>query len=53
MINHIIIECSKLAQKEYKTRHDWVSKVIYEELFTKITFDHTKKWCIHNPESVP
>ena len=24
-INHIISECSKLAQKEYKTRHDWVS----------------------------
>ena len=25
-INHIISECSKLAQKEYKTRHDWVDK---------------------------
>ena len=23
-INHIIIECSKLAQKEYKTWHDWL-----------------------------
>ena len=22
--NNIISECSKLAQKEYKTRHDWV-----------------------------
>ena len=28
MINHIISECSKLTQKEYKTRHDWVGKVI-------------------------
>ena len=27
-INHIISKCSKLAQKEYKTRHDWVGKVI-------------------------
>ena len=27
MINHIISECSKLAQKEYKTRHDWVGKM--------------------------
>ena len=26
---HIISECSKLAQKEYKTRHDWVDKVIH------------------------
>ena len=28
-MNHIISECSKLAQKEYKTRHDWVGKVIH------------------------
>ena len=30
-INHIISECSKLAQKEYKTRHDNVGKVIHWE----------------------
>ena len=28
-IDHIISECSKLAQKEYKTRHDWAGKVIH------------------------
>ena len=28
-INHIISECSKLAQKEYKTRHNRVGKVIH------------------------
>ena len=28
-INHIISECSKLAQKEYKTRHNLVGKVIH------------------------
>ena len=28
MINHIINECFKLAQKEYKTIHDLVGKVI-------------------------
>ena len=28
-INHIINECSKLAQKEYKARHNWVGKVIH------------------------
>ena len=28
-INLIISECSKLAQKEYKARHDWVSKIIH------------------------
>ena len=31
-INPIISECSKLAQKEYKTRHDWVGKVIHREM---------------------
>ena len=28
-INHIISECSKLALKEYKTRHDWVGNMIH------------------------
>ena len=23
-VNHIISKCSKLAQKEYKTRHNWI-----------------------------
>ena len=32
MVNDIISECSKLAQKEYKTKHDWVEKVINWEL---------------------
>ena len=34
-INHIISECCKLAQKEYKTRHDWVGKVIHWEMCKK------------------
>ena len=51
-INHIISECSKLAQKEYKTRHEWVGKVIYEEMFKKFKFDHTNKWYIHKPAVV-
>ena len=25
MVNHLISECSKLAQKKYKTRHDWMT----------------------------
>ena len=31
-INHIIRDCSKLSQKEYKTRQDWMGKVIHREL---------------------
>ena len=51
-INHIISKCSKLTQKEYKTRHDWVGKVIHRELCKKFKFDHTNKWYMHNPTFV-
>ena len=51
-INHIISECSKLAQKEYKARYDWVGKVIHWEMCKKFKFDHTNKWYIHNPAPV-
>ena len=47
-INHIISECSKLALKEYKSRHDWVGKVIHWEMCKKFEFDHTNKWYMHN-----
>ena len=51
-INHIISESSKLAQKEYKARHDWVGKVIHWEMCRKFQFDHTNKWYMHNPAPV-
>ena len=51
-INHIISECSKLAQREYKARHDWVGKVIHWEICKKCKFDHTNKWYMHNPAAV-
>ena len=51
-INHIISECSKLAQKEYKIRHDWVVKVIHWKLCKKLKFDHMNKWYMHDLESV-
>ena len=48
-INHIISECSKLAQKEYKARHDWV---IHWKMFKESKFDHTNQWYMHNPAPV-
>ena len=51
-INHIISECSKLVQKEYKARHDWVGKVIYWEMCKKFKFDHASKWYMHNSAPV-
>ena len=51
-INHIISESSKLAQKEYKARHNWVGKVVLWEMGRKFQFDHTNKWYMHNPAPV-
>ena len=49
-INHIISECSKLAQKEYTARLDWMANVIHWEKCKK--FDHANKWYRHNPAPV-
>ena len=51
MVNHIS-RCSKLVQKEYKSRHDWVGKVIHREFCKRWKPDHTTKWYIHKMESV-
>ena len=51
-INHILNRCSKLEQKEYKTGHGEVGKVINWELCKGLDFDHTNKWYIKKSESV-
>ena len=51
-INHIISECCKLAQKEYKTKHNWVGKMIHWKMCKKFQFDHTNKWYMQNPSSI-
>ena len=45
-------ECSNLAQKEYKTRRDWVGKLIHWKLCKKSKFDYINKWYMHISESV-
>ena len=52
-INHIMSEYSKLAQKDYKTRHDLARKVIHWELCKKFNIDHANKGYTHNSESIP
>ena len=34
-VNHVLSECSKLAQKEYKRRHDWFGTKIQWEIYGK------------------
>ena len=35
-----------------KISTEWVGKVIHKELSMKLKFNFTKKWYVHNPESV-
>ena len=50
-INHPISNCIKLTQKEYKTRHDLIWKVIHWELCKILKFDQKNKRYMHNLES--
>ena len=50
-INHIVSECPKLAQKEYKRRHDWVGKKIHWEVCKEEGFVVNEKWYEHVPAS--
>ena len=45
-------DSNKLAQKEYKTNHDWVGKVVYCEFYKRLKFYHAEKWYIYKAESV-
>ena len=51
-IKHILSECSKLTQREYKARHDWVGKVIHWKMCKNFKFDHFNKWYMHNSTPV-
>ena len=51
-INHVIIQCSKLAQKENKRRHDSAGKEIHWKLCRRFKVDHMNKGYMHNKESV-
>ena len=51
-VSHIVSGCSKLAQKEYKKRHDNVARAIHWDLSGKCEFHRNDKWYNHVPESV-
>ena len=52
IVNYIISWCSKPAEKKFKSKHDWVGKVIMWELCITLRFDQAEKWYMHKPESV-
>ena len=45
-------EYSNLEYKEYKTRHDWVGKMIHWELCNRLKFFYDIKWYMDKPEPV-
>ena len=50
-IDHIVSGCSKLAQKEYKRRHDNLGKIVHWKLAKKCNFKAGDKWYEHEPEN--
>ena len=51
-ISHIVSGCPKLAQKEYKKRHDNVARAVHCNLSEKYGFERSERWCDHVPDGV-
>ena len=51
-VQHITSGCKKLAQKEYKRRHDNVVKKVHWDICKKNRLEHSEKWYEHVPERV-
>ena len=43
-VSHIVSECKKLAQKDYKRKHDKVAKIVHWKLCTKYELESEDKW---------
>ena len=51
-VDHLIAECEKLAQKQYKPRHDNIARIVHLELCQKFGLIGKMKWYNHKPDSV-
>ena len=51
-IDRIVSGCSKLAQKDYKRRHDNLGKIVHWKLARKFNFEAGDKWYENEPERV-
>ena len=49
-VQHLVSGCEKLAQKEYKRRHDNVGKKFHWHRCKNYGLGHTEKWYEHVPE---
>ena len=51
-VQHLVSGCEKLAQKEYKRRHDNVAKKVHWDICKKNKLDCKEKWYEHVPDGV-
>ena len=51
-VYHLVSECSRLAQREYKRRHDDVARYIHWQLCEKGGFERASNWYEQKPEGV-
>ena len=51
-VTHLISECSKLAQKAYKRRHDKVATAVHRSILKTNNLPHSKHWYEHKAEAV-
>ena len=51
-VQHILCSCPKLAQTEYKKRHDVAGRVIHWEVCKEYGVECSDKWYEHSPKSV-
>ena len=51
-ISHVMSECSKLTQREYKRRHGNVARMVHWKFREKFNLEKSQKWCLHNPKIV-
>ena len=51
-ISHLVSECSKLAQREWKKRHDNVAQFVHWQLCSKRVFGRTDRWYNQQPEAI-
>ena len=49
-VQHVIRECEKLVQREYKRRHDTVAKLVHWKLCENNNLEGGEKWYEHSPE---
>ena len=51
-VSHLTSECSKIAQTEYKHRHDKVATAVHWSISKQYELPHSEKWYDHRAEPV-